>query len=200
MSDLLFSPETLDKPVVQKLKTLEVLLQKWNKNLNLVSTNSSNNIWSRHITDCLQLIPFLGKVYKLADMGTGVGLPSIPLAITCPDINIFAIEHHQKKTALLSQITRELAIPNIHVLSEKVESVIVSHMDVVCCRAFGEFIRDAGLAYKMLKPGGKFMTFKANPEDRTPNGFRKPCNHKYRLMNYSKDFFIVVTQKLGDLD
>jgi 16S rRNA (guanine527-N7)-methyltransferase len=133
-------------------------------------------------------------------MGTGIGLPAIPLAIACPEINIFAIEPHQKKVSLLSELIRELAIPNIHLLSEKVEAVVVSHMDIVCCRAFGEFIRDANLAYKMLKPGGMFMTFKSTPEQRTPDGFKKVLNHKYRLVNYSKDFFIVITQKFGEFD
>jgi hypothetical protein len=52
----------------------------------------------------------------------------------------------------------------------------------------------------MLKPGGLFMTFKSAAENRVPNGFKKVSNHKYRLPNYSKDFYIVVTQKIGDID
>ncbi len=200
MSELLFNPDSLDESDLKKLKIFETLLTKWNNNLNLVSSSNTPHIWNRHIVDCLQLLPLLGSIEKLADMGTGIGLPSIPLAIVRPDINIFAIEHHQKKVALLSELTRELTIPNIHVLSEKVEAVVVSHMDVVCCRAFGEFLRDASLAYKMLKPGGLFMTFKSDPEERTPNGFDKVTNHKYKLVNYSKEFYIVETQKLREFD
>ncbi len=200
MSGLLFDIETLEEDKIQKLKVFEQHLKKWNEQINLVSNSNSQIIWIRHILDSLQLIPLLTKVNKIADMGTGIGLPSLPLAIACPEIIFFAIEPNRKKNALLSELIRSLSIPNIHLLPEKVERVVVSHMDVVCCRAFGEFIRDANLAYKMLKPGGFFMTFKTALENRIPNGFKKVTNHRYQLPKYPREFNVVVSQKSGDID
>ncbi len=196
MPELLFNPESLEPGVTNKLRKLEQILQKWSTNLNLVSKSNTALVWDRHIVDSIQLVPFLGNVNKLADMGAGIGLPSIPLAIVCPEINIFAIETQHKKTSLANQLIRELSISNIHILPEKVGNVFLSHMDVVCCRAFGEFLRDSNLAYKMLKPGGRFMTFKASKETRIPPGYENVVNHQYTLTNSQTDFFIVAATKL----
>src|SRR3989338_2371060 len=161
MRELLIELSSLDEKTRHKLKLLESILKKWNRNLNLVSRSDEAAILERHIVDSLQLIPFFSDVTRRAGMGAGIGLPSLPLAIARPDIDFFAIEPNQKKCALMQEIVREVKIPNFHVLAERVEKVYLSHMDVVCCRAFGEFSRDARLAYKMLKPQGLFMTFKA---------------------------------------
>lgn len=192
-------PSLFDEKTIQKLKGVESLLRKWNKNVNLVSEQDEATIWERHIVDSLQLIPFFKEVNKLADMGSGVGLPAVPLAIACPDIDVFAIEPKQKKAALMGELIREIRIPNLHVLSERVEKVFLSHMDVVCCRAFGEFNRDARLAYKMLKPGGLFMTFKGSEENTVPQGYEKVENFPYQLPNNPRKYFVVIAHKTGEM-
>jgi 16S rRNA (guanine527-N7)-methyltransferase len=198
MSGLLIDPASLNEKTQKKLQLLEAIFQRWNKNLNLVSKGDENSIMERHIIDSLQLIPFFNDVNKLADMGAGVGLPSLPLAIARPDIDFFAIEPNQKKCALMQEIVREIKIPNFHVLAERVEKVYLSHMDVVCCRAFGEFSRDARLAYKMLKPQGHFMTFKAQPELTVPTGYEKLENHVYLLPGIPRKYYVVITAKAGE--
>jgi 16S rRNA G527 N7-methylase RsmG len=99
----------------------------------------------------------------------------------------------------MAELIREIRIPNLHVLSERVEKVFLSHMDVVCCRAFGEFSRDARLAYKMLKPGGLFMTFKTAEQFEVPQGYEKVENHAYSLPNNSRKYFIVTAAKTGEM-
>jgi 16S rRNA (guanine527-N7)-methyltransferase len=199
MGNLLQEPTKLEEKTIQKLRDLEILLKKWNKNVNLVSEGDEPAIWDRHILDSLQPMPFFREVNKLADMGSGVGLPSVPLAIANPDIDVFAIEPKQKKAALMAELIREIRIPNLHVLSERVEKVFLSHMDVVCCRAFGEFTRDARLAYKMLKPGGLFMTFKTAEESNLPHGYEKVDNFPYYLPNNPRKYFIVIAYKTGEM-
>ncbi len=198
MNGLLFDPSTLDAKIQKKLRTLEGIYKRWNRNLNLVSQQDEALIWERHIVDSLQLIPFFNEVNKLADMGAGPGLPSLPLAIACPDIDFFAIEPNQKKCALMQEIIREVRIPNFHILAERVERVYLSHMDVVCCRAFGEFTRDAKLAYKMLKPQGQFMTFKAEMCHDVPPGYEDVENHPYVLPGIARTYYVVVTSKAGE--
>jgi 16S rRNA (guanine527-N7)-methyltransferase len=198
MNGLLFDPATLDAKIQKKLRTLEGIYRRWNRNLNLVSQQDEALIWERHIVDSLQLIPFFDEVNKLADMGAGPGLPSLPLAIARPDIDFFAIEPNQKKCALMQEIIREVRIPNFHILAERVERVYLSHMDVVCCRAFGEFTRDAKLAYKMLKPQGQFMTFKAEMCHSVPPGYEDVENHPYVLPGIPRTYYVVVTSKAGE--
>ena len=199
MENLLQDPAFFDDKTLQKLRDAETILRKWNKNINLVSEQDEPTLWERHIVDSLQLMPFFHDVNKLADMGSGIGLPAVPLAIACPDIDVFAIEPRQKMASLMAELIREIRIPNLHVLSERVEKVFLSHMDVVCCRAFGEFTRDARLAYKMLKPGGLFMTFKASEETNLPHGYEKVDNHAYQLPGLGKKYFVVVAHKTGEM-
>jgi 16S rRNA (guanine527-N7)-methyltransferase len=200
MSDLLFNPDVLAPEAMEKLKSFEALLLKWNKKLNIVSANNESLIWNRHILDSLQLIPFLGSANKVADMGSGIGFPSIPLALACPNLDVFAIEVNKKKQALMNEAVKELGIPNFHLLPDSVHSVVISHLDAVCCRAFGEFMRDAQLAYKMLRPGGCFLTYKLEEENRVPEGFEAVANHRYQLPNYPRAFNVVITQKFREFE
>lgn len=199
MGNLLLDPSIFDEKTIQKLREVETFLRKWNKNINLVSEADEAAIWERHIVDSLQIMPFFKEVNKLADMGSGIGLPAVPLAIANPDIDVFAIEPKQKQSVLMAELIREIRIPNLHVLTERVEKVFLSHMDVVCCRAFGEFTRDARLAYKMLKPGGLFMTFKTSEETAVPQGYEKVDNHAYQLPNNPRKYFIVMAYKTGEM-
>lgn len=198
MAGLLFDPASLNEKAKTKLKDAEAMMAKWSKNLNIVSPEDRPHLWERHFVDSLQLIPSFNEVNKLADMGSGFGFPSVPLAIACPDIDVFAIEVIAKKTALISEIVRELRLPNLHVLNERVEKVFLSHMDVVTCRALGEFSRDAKLAYKMLKPSGHFMTFKTAPEEVLPEGYAKVGSEEYRLPGFPRRYFVVVAEKAGE--
>ena len=199
MENLLQDPAKFDDKTLQKLREVEHFLRKWNKNINLVSEKDEPMVWERHIVDSVQLMPFFKDVNKLADMGSGVGLPAVPIAISCPDIDVFAIEPKQKQAALMQELIREIRIPNLHVLNERVEKVFLSHMDVVCCRAFGEFTRDARLAYKMLKPGGLFMSFKASEENTIPSGYDKIENIPYHLPGNPRKYFIVIAYKTGEM-
>jgi 16S rRNA (guanine527-N7)-methyltransferase len=199
MSNLLFDPETLPEKAKDKLRAAEDLYSKWNKGLSLFSENDAGKIWERHIVDSLQSIPHLGDASKLADMGSGYGFPAVPLAIACPDLDVFAIEPIQKKCSLLHELIRELRLPNLHVQNDRTEKVFLSHMDVVICRAFGEFHRDAKLAYKMLKPGGMFMTHKAAPEPNPPDGYERHENQGYQLPSHPKRFYIVIAHKAGEM-
>lgn len=199
MPGLLFNPAQLDKSTLKKLKNMESILKNWNKSMNIVSNGDVGAIWERHILDSLQLIPFFREVNKIADMGSGIGFPAIPLAVACPDIDIFAIESIQKKSALMAELVRELRIPNLHVLQDRVEKAFLSHMDVVSCRAFGEFSRDSRLAYKMLKPSGLFMTFKAVGLEKVPQGYERVNSYSYNLPNNEKTYYVVIAEKNGEM-
>lgn len=121
-------------PVFAALEIYAKLLVKWQTKINLVSRNSLNTLWTRHILDSVQLIPFLpDSPVKIIDIGSGAGLPGIILAIlTVHDIHL--VEADQRKCAFLRTIVSETgATATIH--NERVEALANMNPDIITARA-----------------------------------------------------------------
>ena len=132
-----------------KLYVSEVL--KWNPRINLISKNSADDIWMRHIEDSLQLLEhFPSKARVFVDLGSGGGFPAIPCAIRCSDKEFHLIESDQRKAVFLQHIARSLC-PNVHVHSNRIEAADVPKADVVSARALAEISKLLDLAYPILK-------------------------------------------------
>jgi 16S rRNA (guanine527-N7)-methyltransferase len=104
---------------------------------------------------------------RVADVGSGGGLPGIPLAIARPDWDLTLIDSNHKKTAFLTQATIELTLPNVEVVTARVENVDPSsRYDVVISRAYstlGTFVEQTG---RLLAPGGRWVAMKGSvPHD-----------------------------------
>ena len=105
---------------------------------------------------------------KIADLGSGGGLPAIPIAIMQPDWRLTLIESIRKKTAFLQHMRGKLNLKNIEVLSERVETVAFqqpAQFDVVISRAFTSLGRFLELSLPLLKPGGLVFAMKAKRAD-----------------------------------
>ena len=115
------------------------LLSKWNKAYNLTAIRDINQMVSHHMIDSLTLLPFLTKNtdLKILDVGTGPGLPGIPLAIMRPDCQFYLLDSNGKKTRFLNQAKFDLKLPNIHILNERIEAYKPDfEFDIICSRAF----------------------------------------------------------------
>lgn len=135
------------------------LLAKWNEVYNLTAIREKDRAVTHHLLDCLSVLPWIGG--RLVDVGSGAGLPGIPIAIARPDLEVVLLEASRKKAAFLEQARSELKLDNIAVVAERVEGWRPSAgFDVVISRALteaGEFVR---LASHLCAEGGRFLAMK----------------------------------------
>ena len=112
------------------------LLIKWNKAFNLSGVKDSSEMLSRHLLDSLTLVPFINGQHIL-DVGTGPGLPGIPLAICFPEKNFVLLDSNGKKTRFVFQAKVQLRLDNIDVQNERIEKFHSEDpVDIIVCRAF----------------------------------------------------------------
>lgn len=122
------------------------LLNKWNQFFNLTSIKDQNEMISLHILDSLAILPYL-KGYSLLDVGTGAGLPGIPIGIVRPYMSVSLIDSNLKKNIFLQQVKAELVLDNVTVINSRVEEAILPKFDLITARAFStinNFIKLAG--------------------------------------------------------
>jgi 16S rRNA (guanine527-N7)-methyltransferase len=147
------------------LRYLE-LLAKWNRVYNLTAITQPQQMLTHHLLDSLAIVPALESVLaarstqEILDVGSGAGLPGIPLAIVRPEWSMTLIDSNGKKTAFIQQAAAELVLPNIRVLTGRVEQCSGTQFDVIVCRAFSS-LRDLVLRTRALRaPGGKWAAMK----------------------------------------
>jgi len=151
---------TLDRDTQQRLLEYIVLIEKWNRVHNLTAIREPEKMVSHHLLDSLAVAPHL-HAKRLLDVGSGAGLPGIPLALAKPDAHVTLLDSNHKKAAFLNQAVMELKLKNAEVCSERVESWQEQNtFDVIISRAFsemGEFVR---ITRHLLAPGGTFAAMK----------------------------------------
>jgi 16S rRNA (guanine527-N7)-methyltransferase len=118
-----------------KLVAYVELIAKWNKAFNLTSVRDPGEMISRHILDSLAILPYL-EGGSLLDVGTGAGLPGIPVAILKPEMAVTLLDSNSKKTRFLQQAKAELKLENITVVHSRVEDADLPKFDLVSARAF----------------------------------------------------------------
>lgn len=126
---------SLNDEQFQQLLAYVALLVKWNKVYNLTSVRDADQMISRHILDSLAILPYLTGD-SLLDVGTGAGLPGIPIAIARPDIAVTLLDTNSKKTRFLQQVKAELALTNITVVHARVEQAQLPKFAMITARAF----------------------------------------------------------------
>lgn len=155
---------------------LEMFLQemtRWNQVHNLTAIEGEKDSVRLHLIDSIAVLPVLRQFLKdpspkIADLGSGGGLPAIPIAIVQPDWRLTLIEAVRKKTAFLQHARGKLKLKNIEVLSERVENVAVQQpgqYDAVISRAFTNLARFLELSLPFLKPNGLVFAMKAKRAD-----------------------------------
>lgn len=105
----------------QQLIDYVLLLVKWNKTQNLTATVQPEAVMTRHVLDCLALVDWFDQD-KILDVGSGSGLPGIPLAIARPTMTVHLLETRLKRVVFLRQCVRELALENVQVLHTRLEN------------------------------------------------------------------------------
>lgn len=141
------------------------LLVKWNRAYNLTAIRDPEEMVTQHLLDSLSMAPYLENLPTLADIGSGAGLPGIPLAITFPAMEVLSVEANQKKAAFQQQAKIELELKNFSVACDRVEKCQGAFAGVTS-RAFAELVDFAAWAGHLVASGGHLLAMKGiYPED-----------------------------------
>lgn len=121
--------------VVPKLEQYVKVLLSWNKKINLIGKSTEQNIWMRHILDCLQLIQYIKPGATVADLGSGAGLPGVVLAITRLYNNTILVEKLSKKCTFLDHVVSTLQIEDVCKISNNNIQNLNLNVDYIVSRA-----------------------------------------------------------------
>lgn len=151
---------SLNQQVTELLLDYLDLLQKWNRVHNLTSIRDPEKMVSTHLLDSLSVLPHLPGG-PILDVGTGAGLPGIPLAAADLSLQITLIESNQKKAAFLRQAIAELKLPNVQVVCQKVEQWFPpSKFPCIIARAYAEISKFIASTKHLLAGNGFFAAMK----------------------------------------
>lgn len=126
---------TLSQEQIDQLTLYVERLQQWSKALNLTAIKDSDKVLTHHLLDSLAVAPYLSGE-RILDLGTGAGLPGVPLAITFPQKNFILLDSVGKKVHFLTQVLVELKCQNAKAVQERAENFsAVAPFDVIICRA-----------------------------------------------------------------
>jgi 16S rRNA (guanine527-N7)-methyltransferase len=133
------------------------LLLRWNRAFNLISRRDTGRLVSRHLLDSLSIAPRLhGR--DVMDLGTGAGLPGVPLAIARGDLSFTLVDRSERKIRFIDQVTRTLGLTNVTTQSGDARSLTDSAtFDTVVSRAVASLDEIWTLAHQRLRPGGRML-------------------------------------------
>ncbi len=144
----------------ERLLTYLDLLEKWNRVYNLTAVRERDNMVIYHLLDSLAVLPYVsGK--RVADIGTGAGLPGMVLAMVDPQRQYYLVESNSKRTAFMQQARMQLQLDNVEVVAKRVEDWQPEEkMDCILSRAFAELELFIRLTRHLLAPGGVWLALK----------------------------------------
>lgn len=136
-----------------------------NQTTNLTRITEESDFLYRHLLDSLAIVPMLPQNAKLADIGSGAGFPSIPIAIARPDTQVLAVESIGKKCQFIQAAQENLALSNLAVSNERSETLgqkpeYRAQFDIVTARAVATLPVLLELCLPLLKIGGQFLALK----------------------------------------
>ena len=147
------------------------LLAKWNAAYNLTAVRDPADMRAQHLSDCLAVVEPLrrrigaGLSARVLDVGSGGGLPGAVLAIAEPAWEVTCVDAVGKKAAFIRQVAAELALPNLHALHARVETLRSASFDVITARAFASLAEFTRLTRALLPPAGVWMAMKGKCPD-----------------------------------
>lgn len=190
----------LSEQQLQQLVQYVQLLDKWNSAYNLTSVRDPMEMLVKHIMDSLAVAPFI-KGQRIIDVGTGPGLPGIPLAICFPDKEFTLLDSLGKRIRFLNQVKLQLGLKNVTPLQSRVEE----HQpdpgyDVVLSRAFASLSDMIGWCAHLPANNGQFLAMKgaqaAEEIAALPDFFKVVANETLFVPELTGQRFLVIVEKV----
>ena len=168
----------LSDEIQSKLMAYLQLMQKWNKAYNLTAIKDLDQMVIRHLLDSLSILPYIAQDPVL-DVGTGAGLPGIPLALALKEKKFVLLDSNSKKTRFLTQAKIELGIENIEVIHSRIEDFQPGyHFGIVTCRAFAALNTILDRTQHLVTSTTRILAMKGKEEAQTlPAGFEQVNSH-----------------------
>ncbi|HGX91915.1 MAG TPA: 16S rRNA (guanine(527)-N(7))-methyltransferase RsmG [Candidatus Tenderia sp.] len=176
---------SLDEATQDRLLHFLNLMRKWNRVYNLTSRKDMDNMVARHLLDSLALVPYLNGS-RLVDVGSGAGLPAIPLALACPEKQFVSLDCVTKKGRFRTQAMIELGLKNMEVVTSRVEAYQPEvGFDSVVSRAFATISDMLAVSGHLVADDGVFLAMKGvYPEEELadiPAQFRVEVVHELQV-------------------
>ena len=147
----------------QKLLHYLHLIVKWNKHFNLSGITAIQEMVPLHLLDSLAISPYL-EGERILDIGSGAGLPGIPLAIANPDKSFVLLDSNGKKTRFLFQVKVALELSNVEIVDARVDEYLstadTGEFSLITCRAFSSLSSIVKMIEKPLASGTKLLAMK----------------------------------------
>lgn len=160
LRDGLAALELTTPQLPERLLEYLALLQKWNRAYNLSAVRDPLQMVSRHLLDSLVILPFI-EAERLLDVGSGAGLPGIPLALARPGLQVTLLDSNGKKCCFQRQVVLEMGLDNVEVVESRVEAYRPAEpFAQIVSRAFSELARFVELTRPLLAPGGRLLAMK----------------------------------------
>ncbi|OCG71076.1 16S rRNA (guanine(527)-N(7))-methyltransferase [Gilliamella sp. Occ3-1] len=187
-TDLLISESQID----QLIHYVEIL-NKWNKTYNLTAVRDPNEMLIKHIMDSLVVSPYLtGKTF--IDVGTGPGLPGVPLAIINPDKQFDLVDSLGKRIRFLKQVQFELKLTNINPIQSRIEEYNDKKFDGVISRAFASLQDMLSWCKHLPNEQGAFYALKGSDIDPITDGFTLKQNIKLIIPGLDAERCLIIIQ------
>lgn len=160
----------LDDAKVSTLLEYKRILLEWNKKMNLTAIEEERDFIIKHLVDSLSILPFLGEVNSLVDVGTGAGFPGIPLKIVQPSLQVFLMDSLEKRIGFLNAVIGDLKLTGITAVRSRAEDAGVSPVhreryDAAAARAVASLPVLLEYCLPLVKPGGIFIAMKGSGTD-----------------------------------
>lgn len=152
----------IDAQQARRLCDFAHLLLKWNAVHNLTAIRAADRVLTHHLLDSLAIVPCLQRVARrhaprVLDVGSGGGLPGIPIAIACPHYDVTLLDSNRKKCAFLTQARVDLGISNLSVVHARVEQWHAPLFDIIVSRAFATLGKLVGLTRHLVASDGAWL-------------------------------------------
>lgn len=175
------------------------LLNKWNSVYNLTAVKDPEEMLSKHIIDSLVMWPYLNGM-RFIDVGTGPGLPGIPLAIVNPDKRFTLADSLGKRIRFLNQVKLELNLVNVEPIQTRIEVLTTRQFDGIISRAFASLQDMLNLTHQLVTPGGKFYALKGRYPDeelaKLPKNFYVEDIIQFSIPSMQAERHLVIIGKL----
>jgi 16S rRNA (guanine527-N7)-methyltransferase len=159
----------IQSATADRVRAYIALLLKWNKTISLTTVTDPVEILRFHFGESIFAASVVGfEKSRLADVGSGAGFPGVPLAVIVPSLIVTLIESNAKKCAFLSEVVRELQLPNTTVFRGRMEGFLMGSepLDFIAARALGQFDKLLAWSNEHIAPSGKAVLWLGEADSR----------------------------------